>query len=109
MKNVLVLAMAFFFSAAVFAQDKTGKMDDKMKKDCVMMKDGKMMVMKDGKSMMMKENMTMENGTMVMTDGSVKMKDGSTKMMENGQCVYMDGEMGKMEMGKMHGKKKKME
>ena len=85
-----------------FAQEKKmdskmGKMDHKMK-DCVMMKDGKMMVMKGGKTMAMDQSVTMSNGTTVMPDGSVKMKDGTTKMLKDGDYVYMNGKMSGMKM-----------
>jgi len=116
MKKLLVLIAAVTLSAGVFAQDKTddkkmdkmhhegmmdkkGMMSHKMK-DCVMMKDEGMMMMKDGKTMKMDKDMTMSNGTVVMTDGTVKMKDGSTKTMKEGDCIYMDGKMSKMKMGK---------
>ena len=56
MKKLLILAVAFTLSLGAFAQDTTHKKMDKhmdhkmgMKKDCVMMEDGKMMVMKEGK------------------------------------------------------------
>ncbi len=107
MKKILILAIAFSLSAGAFAQDKMDKMDKKMdhkmgmKKNCVMMEDGKMMVMKGGKSMMMSKDMKMTNGTMVMTNGSVKMKNGKTMMMKNGDCMYMNGKMDKMMPHKM--------
>lgn len=112
MKKLLVLIAAFLFSFSVYAQEKDKKMDkmDKMEastKDCVMMHDGKMMVMKGGETMAMAEEMTLANGTMVMTDGMVKMKDGSSQMLKEGQCVYMDGKVGKMKMNKMKMKDKK--
>jgi uncharacterized protein YdeI (BOF family) len=90
MKKVLVLIATVFLCTGVFAQSqmKTNKM-----KDCVMMKDGKMMVMKDGKTTAMDNTMTMKNGTMVMADGNVKMKDGKTMMMKDGDCMYMSGKM----------------
>jgi hypothetical protein len=107
MKKLLILVAAFTISAGVFAQDKMEKkmghkMNHKMgmKKDCIMMEDGKMMVMKGGSTMAMDKDMKMANGTMVMTDGSVKMKDGKKMMMKDGQCVYMDGKMGMMKMDK---------
>ena len=78
------------FVAAAHAQDKMG---DKKMKNCVMMKDGKMMVMKDGKTMMMDQDMKMKNGTMVMKDGTVKMKDGKTMMMKEGESMDMGGKM----------------
>ena len=47
-----------------------------MKKDCVMMKDGKMMtMMMNGKMMAMDKDMTMNNGPVCMMDGNCKMKD----------------------------------
>ena len=103
MKKLLIMAVAFTLSLGVFAQE---KMDKKMgmKKDCVMMEGGKMMVMKGGNTMAMDKDMTLPNGTMVMTDGTVKTKDGKTMMMKDGDCVYMNGKMSKMKMDKMKNK-----
>lgn len=67
--------------------------EEMIKKDHIMMKDGKMMVMKDGKSMAMEEDMKLESGTMVMKDGTFKNKDGKMMMMSNGDMMAMDGEM----------------
>jgi len=75
-----------------------------MKKDGMMMKDGKMMMMKDGKMMMMDKDMTIGNGTMVMMDGTVKMKDGKTMTMKDGEMIDMNGKMKKMKMDKMEHK-----
>ena len=109
MKKILVLFLVCALSTGAFAQNdkKVDKMDHMnsektMKnKDCVMMKDGAMMVMKNGESMKMDKDMTMSNGTKVMTDGTVKMKNGKTMMMKDGECVYMNGKMTKMKMDKM--------
>ena len=94
-------ALAF----GAFAQDSKSKASDSTmthmnssKKDCVMMKDGKMMMMKDGKMMSMDKDMTMSNGTVCMPDGTCKMKNGKTMMMKNGDKCYMDGKMTKMKM-----------
>jgi hypothetical protein len=107
MKKLMMVAIVFCLSNAAFAQDTTSKkMDHKMghkmgmMKDCVMMHDGKMMEMKGGKTMEMSSDATMTNGTVVMTDGTVKMKDGKTMKMKDGDCVYMDGKVGKMKMDK---------
>ena len=115
MKKVLFLALAVVCTAGVVsAQDTSGhkmhkmdhgNMDHKMK-DCVMMKDGKMMVMKDGQHTELSEDMTLGNGTMVMKDGSVKMSDGTTKMLKNGDWLDMDGKMGTMDKMKMKMKHK---
>ena len=111
MKKLLILAVAFTLSLGVFAQDTTDKkmdhkMDHKMgmKKDCVMMENGKMMVMKGGNTTAMDKDMTLPNGTVVMTNGTVKTKDGNTMMMKDGDCVYMNGKMSKMKMDKMKNK-----
>ncbi len=104
MKKVLFLLLAFSLGTGAFAQDKMDKMDHKMdkkmgmKKDCVMMEGGKMMVMKDGSTTAMDADMKMKNGSTVMTDGTVKMKNGKTMMMKDGDCMYMDGKMSKMKM-----------
>ena len=105
MKKIFVFLFISFLGTGAFAQndkkmDKIDKMkSEKTMKDCVMMKDGKMMMMKDGKTMNMDKDMTMSNGTMVMKDGTVKMRDGKTMMMKNGDHMYMNGKMDKM--GKM--------
>jgi hypothetical protein len=100
MKRIMFLAIAFVLGTTVVsAQQKMDKMDQKMDhkmKDCIMMKDGKMMVEKGGSTMEMKEDMTLSNGTMVMKDGSVKTKDGKMMKMKDGDCIYMNGKMKKM-------------
>ena len=108
MKKVLFLIAAFVFSMSANAQtsktkDTThhAKMNDSSMKDCVMMKDGKMMMMKDGKMMEMDKDMTMSDGTVCMMDGTCKMKNGKTMKMKNGDKCYMNGKMGKMKMDKM--------
>ena len=112
-KLTMFLLAAVVCSTAVIAQD-TSMAKPKMhhmamsgmKKDCVMMKDGKMMVMKGGKTMAMDQDMTMTDGSMVSTDGSLKMKDGTTKQLKEGDCVYMNGKMmSGMKKSSMHMKK----
>ena len=101
MKKLIILIAAAIFTLGAFAQDdsekKMHKMDHKMK-DCVMMKDGKIIMMKNGKTMAMDKEMTLGNGTKVMPDGKLVMKDGTTKMMKDDETVYLDGKMGKMHM-----------
>jgi hypothetical protein len=94
----LLLAAAIFCSMGAMAQDSKmddAKMDHKMK-DCVMMKDGKMMTMMDGKTMVMDKDMTLSNGTMVMTNGMMKTKKGKMMQLKEGESVTMDGKMTKM-------------
>lgn len=107
MKYVLIVLAAFVLNTTVNAQNGTsakkmhyGKMNHSMK-DCVMMKDGKMMMMKNGKMMIMDKDMTMSDGTVCMKDGTCKMKNGKTMMMKEGEMCYMNGKMGKMKMDKM--------
>jgi len=65
-------------------------------KDCVIMKNGQMMVMKNGQTMKLNRSMTMQKGVVVMPDGTVTMSNGSKKQLKDGQCVYMDGKIGWM-------------
>jgi hypothetical protein len=112
MKKIVTVFFALFLAGSVFAQNKMeeNKMNtmDKMShkgQECVIMKEGKMMVMTDGKTMHMDKPITMKNGTMVMKDGTVKMKDGKTMMMKEGESMDMEGKMMKMKtMNKMSGK-----
>ncbi len=91
-------------SSGAFAQEKKDDkmhMDHKeqtidMKKDHIMMVDGKMKMMKDGKEIPMDKEMTMKDGTKVMPDGMCTKKDGTTMTMKNGDMMDMDGKMGKM-------------
>ncbi|HEV8084082.1 MAG TPA: DUF6799 domain-containing protein [Chitinophagaceae bacterium] len=106
MKNIFFLITALIFSISANAQtSKTAhtmhhaKTQNAMK-DCVMMKDGKMMMMKNGKMMDMDKDMTMSDGTICMKDGTCKMKNGTAMMMKEGDKCYMDGKMGKMKMDK---------
>ena len=81
------------------------------KKECCMMKDGKMMVMKDGKSMPMDKDMKMANGTTCMVNGECVMKDGKKMMMKDGECMDMSGKLQKCNMmgnSEKMGKGKKM-
>ena len=105
MKSIFLTLLVCAFTFGAFAQDKKGKSHDSTmnhmsnsKKDCVMMKDGKMMMMKNGKMMDMDKDMTMSNGMVCMKDGTCKMKDGKTMKMKNGDKCYMDGKMSKMKM-----------
>ncbi len=81
---VVALIASASFVSIVLAED--------MMKDCVMMKDGNMMVCKDGKSMKMDKDMEMKNGTHVMKDGTVMMGD-KKMMMKDGDMMDMEGKM----------------
>jgi len=110
----MILIVASALSSGVFAQEhKMEDMDKKeqkmdMKKDHVMMMDGKMKMVKDGKEMPMEKEMTMGNGTKVMADGMCTKKDGTTMTMKNGDMMDMDGKMGKMPKPAKKGKMGKM-
>ncbi|MEO5682813.1 MAG: DUF6799 domain-containing protein [Chitinophagaceae bacterium] len=107
MKYILVLFAALLLNHTVTIAQATPpahKMKhEKMsgdKKDCVMMKDGKMMMRKDGKMSEMDQDMTMKDGTVCMKDGTCKMKNGKTMKMKDGETCDMDGHMSKMSMHK---------
>jgi hypothetical protein len=77
---------------------KPGQMKaDGMTHDCVVMKDGKMMMLQGEKMMPMTKEMTMTDGTKCLTDGTCLKKDGSKMTMTNGQCMMMDGSMTTMD------------
>ncbi len=86
---------------------KPGRMKaDGMTHDCVVMKDGKMMMMHGSKTMPMTKEMTMTDGTKCLTDGTCLKKDGTKMTMTNGQCMMMDGSMTTMDKMMKGGKMK---
>jgi ribosomal protein L14 len=103
MKRLLIILMAFLLGTSLKAQDTSSHKMHHQMKDCVMMKEGKMIQMKDGKEMEMKQDMTMSNGAVVMKNGNVKKKDGTTVMLKNGDCVMMDGTVKHQDMTKKKG------
>lgn len=109
MKKLIGLLAFTTMTLFSFAQDSTRMQDTSMSgskhmmKDCIMMKGGQVMSVKDGQKMKLDRIMTLTNGTTVAPDGTITWADGKTKMLKEGQCIYMDGKMGKMKdkMGKM--------
>jgi len=92
MKRLFLIAVAMASIVLVNAQTDTSAHKG-MKKDCIMMKDGKVWQMKDGNTTEITEDLTMDNGTVVMKDGNVKMKDGKTVMLKEGDCLWPNGKI----------------
>jgi hypothetical protein len=95
MKKLLVM---FVMAAICFMANAQNMMDSSMMKDCCRMKNGKMMCMKNGKMVPMTTAMTMKNGTKCMANGECIMKDGKKMKMKEGDCMDMNGKMGKCSM-----------
>lgn len=97
-KVIMFLLVAGTCTTAAVAQDttkipstKTEKMNDM--KDCVMMKDGKLMVMKGTSITALNTDLTLTNGTVIKTDGTVKSTDGTAMKLKEGEAIDMDGKM----------------
>jgi len=103
MKKMLAMLVAVFAVVLVHAQN-ADQGHKKMMKDCIMMKDGKVVQMKDGNSTDVTSDVTLSNGTVVSADGTVKTKDGKTSKLKDGDCVYMSGKMTHMAMKKKDAK-----
>ncbi|HUB60780.1 MAG TPA: DUF6799 domain-containing protein [Puia sp.] len=109
-KLICVGAFLLLSGAAVMAQSSgssgsgSGMMSDQKMKDCLMMKDGKVMVCKGGMSMPLMKDTTLRHGVMVSMDGTVKKKDGSTYMLKEGESVMGNGKV-MMAGDKMSGSK----
>ena len=67
------------------------------KKDCVMMKNGKLLMMKDGKTIDMPAEVKLNDGSIVYKNGTVKLSDGTSKAIKNGDSIDMDGKWERME------------
>ena len=68
-----------------------------MKKDLILMKNGKMMMKRRGRISPMKEDLAIFDGVRVMMDGTVIMADGNTRTMMEGEAMTMDGRMTDLE------------
>jgi regulator of RNase E activity RraA len=91
------LAVAQDSSATSTTPAPSAKAGSHQMKDCVMMKDGKVMVMKGGAVTALYGDLTLTNGTTVKSDGTVKASDGTTMKLMEGEKIDMDGKMLKMD------------
>lgn len=97
---MMALAMVVMVNAQV-AQDTVTK---DMKKDHIVMKDGKLWQIKDGNNSEVLTDITLVNGTIVTKDGNVKTKDGKSEMLKDGDCVWMDGKITHKDLIRKDGK-----
>ena len=100
---MLTLAL-FSIESAVWAKTKTelmectmvkGKIVDKTGRpigDCVLMKDGQMMLMAKGKMTPVKKDITLADGTVCKTDGTLILKNGKQIKLSNGEGLEVAGE-----------------
>ena len=106
MKKMLAMLVAVFAVVLVNAQT-ADQAHKTAHKDCIMMKDGKVVQMKDGNTTDLTGDVTLSNGTVVSADGTVKTKDGKTSKLKDGDCVWMNGKMTHMAMKKKDAKQSK--
>ena len=92
MKRLFLMLIALSSVVLLNAQTTDTSHKD-MKKDCIAMKDGKVLQMKDGNSTELTADVTLEDGTIVSKDGTVKTKDGKTVMLKEGDRVWMNGKI----------------
>jgi hypothetical protein len=113
MKKLVGLALVSLTSLACFSQDSikmkdagmqdTAMMSGGKMKDCLLMKNGQVMVVRAGQKNVLNRPMTLDNGTSVAQDGTMTMTNGKTKKLMEGQWIGMNGKMGKMKWDKKDG------
>ena len=104
-KIAVMLTLALFsIEPAVWAKTKTevmectivkGKIVDKTGRpigDCVLMKDGQMMMMTKGKMTPVRKDVTLPDGTVCKTDGTLILKTGKPIKLSNGEGLEIAGE-----------------
>ena len=104
-KLAFILSLTLFaIQPVVWAKTKTkvmectmqnGKIVDKRGHpigDCVLMKDGQMMMMTKGKMMPMEKDITLADGTVCKVDGTCILKNGSQIKLSNGEGIEVAGE-----------------
>jgi hypothetical protein len=103
-KLAVILSLTLFaIQPAVLAKTKTEVMECTMQKgkivdksghpigDCVLMKDGRMMMITKGKMMPMTKDITLADGTVCKVDGTV-LKNGKQIKLSNGEGIEVAGE-----------------
>lgn len=79
--------------SSAMSKTSTDKMQHHEMKDCIEMKDGKVVVMKGSMVSALSNDLTLTNGTIVKSDGTVKSSDGTTTKLQEGEKIDMDGKM----------------
>ncbi len=96
MKNLiaiclLVVSMEALVQAAKVMEHRQATIVQTEQKDCIMMKDGKMVEIKNGKITRMTSDITFDNGRQVTTMGEVMERNGATSQMKEGDALDMNG------------------
>jgi len=101
---VILILTLFAIQPSVWAQPKTGVMVCTMQNgkivdksghpmgDCVLMKDGQMMMITKGKMMPIKKDITLADGTICKVDGTCIVKGGKQIKLTNGEGIEVAGE-----------------
>ncbi len=101
---VIPSLILFAIQPAVWAQTKTEVMECTMQKgkivdksghpigDCVLMKDGRMMMMTKGKMTSITKDITLADGTVCKVDGTCVLKNGKQIKLSNGEGIEVAGE-----------------
>ncbi len=82
-KLFFVIMFAFTGMENIYAQET----QDSSKKECCLMKNGKMMHMKNGNVEAMESEMIMKNGTKCMANGECITQQGEKLILKDGECM----------------------
>jgi len=96
MKKMLLVSMSLIMlTGTLVAQSQQAEQKTQqnavVKKEHMMMKDGKMVHNMDGKEMQMQNDMQLKNGTTIHPDGTYQLKNGKQLHLRDGQCMDMNG------------------
>lgn len=69
-------------------------------KNCLTLRNGKVVLMQNGKATVLKQDSVLLNGTKITTNGNIIRKDGTKTLMVTGQCFSMEGTRMSNEPGK---------
>jgi hypothetical protein len=102
--TVILILTSFAIQPAIWAKTKAEVMECTMKNgeivdksghtigDCVLMKNGHMMMMSAGKMMPITKDITLADGTVCRMDGTCILKNGKQIKLSNGQGIEVAGE-----------------
>ena len=72
-------------------QDQTQNLELDTSKNCLTLRNGKVIIMQNGKESELKQDTTFANGTKIKINGTIIKKSGTKMTMKAGECFTMEG------------------
>src|ERR1051326_6895680 len=89
--KTLITIFAFSLSLTAFAQDSIQRIQMDTSKNCLTLRNGKVILLQNGKATPLKQDTTLPNGTKITVLGRIIPKNGAKTEMKTGECFNYEG------------------